>query len=61
MISRLSLKILFVSANSVDPDEMLHVCKSTCLGVICIERVKQMVLEYTGTHKRTKSKGQFRS
>ena len=46
----LFLKIFFVLTNSVDPDEMPHVCKSTRLGVTSIQRVKQMVLEYTGTH-----------
>ena len=37
-----SLKIVFVSANSVDPDEMSHyaVCQSMHLGITSIQRVK---------------------
>ena len=55
----LSLKILFFSANSVDPDEMLHVCKSTCYTKSLTDGLR--IYRYTLCHshiemsKRTKS------
>ena len=38
-----SLKVVLIIANSVDPDEMQHVCQRNHLGVSSIQKVNQYV------------------